>query len=67
MRGLSSLIVATIRAIPQINEELGIRNEELLFVFFLLNNRVMNGIREAMRARNCMVSKPLDRGKWLAI
>ena len=29
MRGLSSLIVATMRAIPQINVELGIRNEEL--------------------------------------
>ena len=29
MRGLSSLIVATMRAMPQINVELGIRNEEL--------------------------------------
>ena len=29
MRGLSSLIVATMRAIPQINVELGIKNEEL--------------------------------------
>ena len=67
MRGLSSLIVATMRAMPHISVELGMRNEELLFVFFLLNNRVMNGIREAMRARNCMVSKPLDRGKWPAI
>ena len=63
MRGLSSLIVATMRAMPQISVELEIRNEELLFVFFLLNNRVMNGIREAMRARNCIVSNPLDRGK----
>ena len=30
---------------------------------FFLNSRVRNGIREAMRARNCMVSKPLDSGK----